>query len=72
MSLQEQVRRKLEYLDSRQRQLNSKQSESRFQQKARKVETDCRDKSTMSRAIQGPKQTKLKQQRLRWSQVYNE
>ena len=39
MSLQERVRRKQEYLDSRQRQLNSKQSESRFQHKARKVET---------------------------------
>ena len=42
-------------IDSHQRQLNSKQSESSFQHKARKVETDCldcRDKSTTSRSTQ--------------------
>ena len=61
MSLQERVRRKQEYLDSRQRQLNSKHSESRFQHKARKVETDCldsRDKSTTSRSTRSVEQTK--------------
>ena len=59
MSLQEPVRRK--YLDSRQRQLNSKQSESRFQHKVQKAETDCfdyRDKSTTSRSTRGVEQTK--------------
>ena len=61
MSLQERARRKQEYLDSRQRQLNSKQSESRFQHKAQKVETDCldcRDKSTTSRSTRSVEQTK--------------
>ena len=47
------------YLDSCQRQLNSKQSESRFQHKARKVETDCRDKSTTSSSTGGVEQTKV-------------
>ena len=61
MSLQERVRRKQGYLDSRQRQLNSKQNESRFQHKARKVETDCpdcRDNTTTSRSTLSVEQAK--------------
>ena len=49
-------------IDSRQRQLNSKHSESSFQHKARKVETDCldcRDKSTTSRSTRSVEQIKV-------------
>ena len=58
MSLQEPVRLRYEYFDSRQRQLNSKQSESSFQHKSRKVETECRDKSTTGRSTIVVEQTK--------------
>ena len=73
MSLQEPVRRRYEYLDSRQRQLNSKQSESSFQHKARKVETDCldcRDKSTTGRSTIVVEQTKAA--KIETEQIYND